>query len=443
MMSEYLVGGAAGGALIGMWQWIKNLLIQIRSLFIVKIVFDVNFHKAFKAYSKKHLKQIKIGDRHFNLFWLFVKTIGKHWIGAEEFPKSQGVFFKGWCPLFFGSNTSGSGERNSGTTLSISFIKWTFNIDKLVGEITNFMNESENSIEIKNFFIRHMFGNYGEGGINGDNIAKISPEHPVDSIDDPVYLAGLRFIDHSLDEIGEERFGKKSPFIYLAYPQNVINDIDDIKRWKKSKDWYKSKGIPWKRGWLLCGKAGTGKTSLVRAIAEDIGMPVFVFHLASFQDRDLMEKWENMCEQAPCIALIEDIDAIFHGRDNISQKGMMGSQPLSFDALLNVIDGIRGSDGVFTIVTTNHPEFLDSALAIRNGGGRASRPGRIDRIIELEVLDQDCRRRIAERIICDIPDLVANTVAEGEGETGAQFQERCAKIALEHYWSVQNKKEII
>jgi hypothetical protein len=88
-----------------------------------------------------------------------------------------------------------------------------------------------------------------------------------------------------------------------------------------------------------------------------------------------MKTWTEMQTNTPCIALIEDIDNVFHGRENIvrrpglfpmmplepkegdgdkdkSGRGPMGAF-LTFDCLLNCLDGVEKADGIFTIITTN------------------------------------------------------------------------------------------
>ena len=62
--------------------------------------------------------------------------------------------------------------------------------------------------------------------------------------------------------------------------------------------------------------AGTGKTALAR-LAEDLNMPIYVFNLAEVSDFDLL-RWVEMRVNVPCIALIEDIDSVFHSRENIA-----------------------------------------------------------------------------------------------------------------------------
>lgn len=125
-----------------------------------------------------------------------------------------------------------------------------------------------------------------------------------------------------------------------------------------------------------------------------------------------------LCE-VPCIALIEDLDAVFHGRENIA------GEYLTFDCLLNCLDGVERSDDVFLVVTTNHAETLDAAL---------TRPGRLDRILELTNPDLDGRFKLCKRILAEWPETWAETVVAGVNDTGAQFQDRCTQLALQKYW---------
>ena len=99
--------------------------------------------------------------------------------------------------------------------------------------------------------------------------------------------------------------------------ERVKDLIHEIELWRKSKDWYLEKGIPWKRGWLLYGPPGTGKTALARAFAEDLNMPIYVYNLAEMGNHELIKAWTEMQINMPCIALIEDIDNVFHGRENV------------------------------------------------------------------------------------------------------------------------------
>jgi len=119
--------------------------------------------------------------------------------------------------------------------------------------------------------------------------------------------------------------------------------------------------------------------------------------------------------------------------------------PLTFDCLLNCLDGVERSDGVFTIITTNAIDKIDNALGqprrLPDGSVEfiSTRPGRIDKAIELTYMEPEDKKRLAQRILGDYPAEHA-AMLEFVGrypdlqETPAQFQERCGQIALACFW---------
>ena len=275
----------------------------------------------------------------------------------------------------------------------------------------------------------------------------------------------------------------------LIFPRRVLELIEEIKLWRTNRKWYQRRGIPWKRGWLLYGPPGTGKTALARAFAEDLDMPIFVFNLSELGNFEFMRSWLTMRASAPCVALIEDIDNVFHGRENVSRrrprsflslmnlgvrkqvgdasdaekppddaaaKGLSDQERsffadgmLSFDVFLNMLDGVDRNDGVFTVITTNDIGKIDSALGqprkLPDGTVEfiSTRPGRIDKAIELTYMEPEDKRRMAERILGEYSDALEemlNFIATTPlAETPAQFQERCSQIALRHFWEEQNR----
>ena len=71
----------------------------------------------------------------------------------------------------------------------------------------------------------------------------------------------------------------------------------------------------------------------------------------------------------------------------------------------------------------------------RDHGGQC---GRIDRTLELKEMDDDCRRKLAGIILVDCPAMIDEIVIGGSGDTGAQFSERCIRVALKDYWAKRN-----
>jgi SpoVK/Ycf46/Vps4 family AAA+-type ATPase len=207
--------------------------------------------------------------------------------------------------------------------------------------------------------------------------------------------------------------------------------IREVKFWLSHREWYKRKDIAWRRGYLLYGRPGNGKTSLVRGLAEELDIPVHVFDLASMDDREFIQAWGSARANRPRIVLFEDFDTVFEGRVN-----KIEGSSLDFSTILNAIDGLEREDGLLLFVTTNNLAAIDPAMGIPDENGDSTRPGRIDDTIELPGLDLDGKRKMATRILDDELE-VEKLVVESGDDTAAQFQERCVKVALSHLWGAQ------
>ena len=214
----------------------------------------------------------------------------------------------------------------------------------------------------------------------------------------------------------------RDPLGKLALSPGMNKVLRDAKFWHSHEKWYKEREICWRRGYGLYGRPGTGKTSLVRAIAQYLDLPVYVFDIASLSTRDFYDSWKKASLAGSRIILFEDFDAVFHGRENVA-----GTE-LTFDVILNTLDGVEQDGGYLCFLTTNLPEHLDPAL---------TRAGRLDLMVEVEPPDYDGRYKIAYRITAD-PEISA-AIASTDGLSGAAVQEQAIAVALEQLWgSVEN-----
>ena len=160
--------------------------------------------------------------------------------------------------------------------------------------------------------------------------------------------------------------------------------IADCRTFLTRRDWYLQRGIPYRRGFLLHGPPGTGKSSAVVAIASALKMDIAMLSLngSSLDDNELTE----LLSDAPlnAVVLIEDIDCAFVQRSGTTEKG----NKLTFSGLLNAIDGVAAGEGRILFATTNHLVKLDPALI---------RPGRVDRKVEIGLTTREQARRMFER----------------------------------------------
>lgn len=136
--------------------------------------------------------------------------------------------------------------------------------------------------------------------------------------------------------------------------------LDDAKLFRKSKDRYDVLGIPWHRGYLFHGPPGSGKTSLAKMLAYELGMNLYYIPLSAIKnDADLGNAIARINENS--ILLMEDIDVVHAAKErNDDNSGV------TLSGLLNALDGVITPPGLITILTTNNKEVLDPAL-IRAG----------------------------------------------------------------------------
>ena len=137
--------------------------------------------------------------------------------------------------------------------------------------------------------------------------------------------------------------------------------LNDARAFLGAAQWYEEMGIPHRRGYLLHGPPGCGKTSFCQALAGALHLDICMLSLSSrgLDDCTLAA----LIRDAPLrsIVMLEDVDVVFIHRD--------GESRLTFSGLLNAIDGVVSQEGRILIMTTNHIENLDPALV---------RPGRCD-----------------------------------------------------------------
>ena len=160
--------------------------------------------------------------------------------------------------------------------------------------------------------------------------------------------------------------------VFLDKIENIKNDID---KFIKSEKDYERYGIPYKRNYLLYGLPGTGKTSLIFALASYLNMSVSIFSFVPGIDDTIFMKCVNSLPNNS-ILLLEDIDGVFTYR----MKDYNNNSMISFSGVLNTLDGMGRKDKLITFMTTNLKDNLDQALL---------RPGRVDYKLEFTYTTQN------------------------------------------------------
>ena len=204
----------------------------------------------------------------------------------------------------------------------------------------------------------------------------------------------------------------------LILPPATLNLIEkNTVGFFRTLDRMRTTGRSVKRGLLLYGRPGTGKTMTAKWIASAVPDLTTLFLSA-----DQLFLIKDCCQMArmlaPAMVVLEDVDLV--ARDRGQEENMLSR--ITLNQLLNEMDGIGDNSGVFFLLTTNRAEELEHALA--------ARPGRVDQAIEYPLPDADCRRRLFEKYLTglrtenlDLDDLVART----DGAPPAFIQELVRK----------------
>jgi hypothetical protein len=191
------------------------------------------------------------------------------------------------------------------------------------------------------------------------------------------------------------------------------------------RDVYHNLGVAWRRGVLLAGPPGTGKTMICKVVADSLPETPFLY-VRDFSGRkpdeeQIYDVFEYARKRTPAILVFEDIDGFVHDANRA--------------VFLNELDGFRDNDGLLVLGSTNHPERVDEALL--------KRPSRFDRVFHIGLPAEADRREYCRRFLArsgfagsltsdlDVEDLCAKVAARTGGFTPAHLKEALVSAALE------------
>jgi hypothetical protein len=203
--------------------------------------------------------------------------------------------------------------------------------------------------------------------------------------------AGQQAVVAELDRIHTEKAGVRKPTLKMVSswgdwttrsdlpartlesvalpPSQKTRIVNDLERFIEAEERYNRLAIPWHRGYMFHGPPGTGKTSLVKALANHFELDLWYVGLADLRpESGLMQLISNVGSRS--ILLLEDIDTIKITNDESTQE----SGAITIGSLLNALDGVATPHGLITMMTTNNFDRLDPRLI---------RAGRMDFVEEL------------------------------------------------------------
>ncbi|TGO44529.1 hypothetical protein BCON_0503g00050 [Botryotinia convoluta] len=161
------------------------------------------------------------------------------------------------------------------------------------------------------------------------------------------------------------------------------NLIADVEGFFNNQALYKKLAVPWKRGIILHGVPGNGKTISIKALMSTLSSrpsPIPSLYVKSFDGECHGPKWaistifQKARKMAPCLLIFEDLDSL------VTEK--------TRSYFLNEVDGLESNDGILMIGSTNHLGKLDSSIS--------KRPSRFDRKYCFRVPNEEERRAYVE-----------------------------------------------
>jgi DNA replication protein DnaC len=315
-------------------------------------------------------------------------------------------------------------------------LKVVSNKDAKISQTSNILPEidHETSIEYKKkkFTIKYKIpenkNNSNLNNINSEIISMIAQEKPSiylstdnNSVDE-IYtlLSDLAnfYIEFQKKESGRFRYeNNRSHWIQIQKLSScrgldsIALDIKQESLLKKEletfvndRKFYEKIGIPYRRGIMLYGKPGTGKTSLINAISSHLSRDIYYLNLKNVEsDNELSALFSSVPSNQ--LIVLEDVDTqtnIVHKRSNKLKENNKNDKLLdnkkddkkkpdfSLSSFLSCLDGHILSEGNIIIMTSNHLEFLDPACI---------RPGRMDLHLELGHCTQYQIKKLFESVI--------------------------------------------
>ncbi|MFM7149736.1 MAG: hypothetical protein ACKO23_07830, partial [Gemmataceae bacterium] len=261
-------GGAALGVLATCWEHVKSFAWRLTGVLIRRMeISSEAAHQALISHLVKNYPRYRNYDCMYGADYEHQRDGRYALVGYELFGNRTLIFWNGWFPFLFANSMerkSKSGQQqqsdSSGGSAKIystvSYLRGTLDFERIMRaacQESNNLTWEVNSAEekAKNRFVIHHIPARKEQDDDWDTGANGLPWYRQHY---------YRLLSHKPEELGKAPLHDGSALESLIFPDRIKKLIQEIELWRAHRDWYRNRGIPWKRGWLLYGPPGTGKT---------------------------------------------------------------------------------------------------------------------------------------------------------------------------------------
>lgn len=225
------------------------------------------------------------------------------------------------------------------------------------------------------------------------------------------YLRGKKFTGLEGRLMPLSPYGWKDIILPEGMAERIHSEVSGVLRSSKTLTQY---GLNSKKGFILAGDPGNGKTLLLKILANTVDAACIIVPFTKVQpEKDIAATFRLARYLAPTLLILEDVDLYGEDRDHAKDAEYLGE-------LMNELDGMVDNKEIIVFATTNHLAKVEKALQ--------NRPGRFDRIYKIPNPDLNGRRRLLEHFISKVPNQITKedieVLAENfSGYSGAYLKE--------------------
>lgn len=210
------------------------------------------------------------------------------------------------------------------------------------------------------------------------------------------------------------KFNRKFTWDDIILSDKIKDEIQkNLKNLIEYREIYKKNGLQVKRGLILAGEPGTGKTVLAKILCNQIDWTFVWVTSKNLESAKCVAQIVELCRDlSPAVLFLEDIDLFGGSRESNSNPMMLGE-------LLNQLDGIEENTDIIVIGSTNNKDVLEKALV--------SRPGRFDKVIDFPLPEFEERLKMlkvfSNGLLDDKLPFLEKVAHDYSNKTGAQIRE--------------------